>query len=91
MKSLLSVMQMIFPLRMNRESLFGHSNTRTFGEQSVEAKQFAAFLMNHGLEKDKPVTIDLLGCEIGYCGADIDVESYVHKVYRSCKTMGIRM
>jgi len=69
-----------------RITFVGHASTRTFGEQAVEAKEFAEFLIQHGLEKNKPVSIDLLGCEIGYCGPGMDVESYAHKVYQELQS-----
>ncbi|PWY56444.1 hypothetical protein DGG96_02495 [Legionella qingyii] len=49
-----------------RITCFGHASQKQFGEQLLSPEAFAENLIKHGLSKDKEVTIDLIGCEIGF-------------------------
>ena len=71
-----------------RITFLGHAHTKAFGEKSVSAEDFAEYLIKAGLSKSQPVDIDLLGCEIGYCGPQMDEESYAHKLYRILQEKG---
>lgn len=48
-----------------RLTFLGHASTETFGEHSIGPEDFARHLIEHGLSKNKEVSIDLLGCSIG--------------------------
>ena len=60
-----------------RITFLGHSSKTIYGEMNVN--KFVEMLIEKKLQKDRPVTIDLLGCETGYYGSQ---ESFAFKVYQ---------